>query len=152
MSKLGTIRVVAAFELAKGALILLGGLGALSLIHHDVRRIAEQLIEHLQLNPARHYPRIFLEAATHVTDTRLRLLAMIALAYAMARCVEAYGLWHGRRWAEWVAAISAGIYLPFELGDWIRHGAAMALVALALNLLVCGVMIQALRQRRGGVD
>jgi uncharacterized membrane protein (DUF2068 family) len=47
-------------------------------------------------------------------------------------------LWHGRRWAEWVAAISAGIYLPFELGDWIRHGAAMALVALALNLLVCG--------------
>jgi uncharacterized membrane protein (DUF2068 family) len=87
MSKLGTIRVVAAFELAKGALILLGGLGALSLIHHDVRRIAEQLIEHLQLNPARHYPRIFLEAATHVTDTRLRLLAMIALAYAMARCV-----------------------------------------------------------------
>ncbi len=152
MSKLGTIRIVAVFELAKGALILLGGLGALSLIHHDVERIAGQLIDYLQLNPARHYPRIFLEAAAHVTDMRLRLLATMALVYATARCVEAYGLWHGRRWAEWVAAISAGIYLPFELGDWIRHDAAMALVALALNLLVCAVMIQALRQRRGDVD
>ena len=35
-----TVRAVALFEAAKGALVLLAGLGALSLIHHDAQRLA----------------------------------------------------------------------------------------------------------------
>lgn len=31
------------------------------------------------------------------------------------RFVEAYGLWRERRWANWLAAISEGIYLPVEI-------------------------------------
>jgi hypothetical protein len=64
MSKLGTIRVVAAFELIKGALILLlSGPGALSLIHHHVQRVAQHLIEHRQLNRARYCLHIRADAA-----------------------------------------------------------------------------------------
>jgi uncharacterized membrane protein (DUF2068 family) len=31
-------------------------------------------------------------------------------------------------------AISAGIYLPFELVHWLRHAAASALLALVIKL------------------
>jgi uncharacterized membrane protein (DUF2068 family) len=73
---------VAAFEAAKGLLVLTAGLGILSLLHHDLQPVAEAVVRHLRLNPARHYPRAFIEAAARMNDTRLWLLASGAFAYA----------------------------------------------------------------------
>lgn len=62
------VRLVATFEAAKGALVLLAGFGFLSLVHSDAQRIAEELVGHLHLNPANRYPRIFID----VNGTRFR--------------------------------------------------------------------------------
>lgn len=59
-----TVQIVALFEGAKGALVLLTGLGLLALIHRNVHQVAEQLVRHLHFNPARQYPRIFLMQRT----------------------------------------------------------------------------------------
>ena len=56
-------------------------------------------MRHSHLNPAHHYPRIFIEAASHTNDSRLRSLAVLAFLYAAVRFVEAYGLWRMRVWA-----------------------------------------------------
>src|SRR5882672_30380 len=92
-----TVRAVALLEAAKGALVLLSGFGALSLIHQDVQRLAEQMVGHLHLNPASRYPRIFVDTAAHLTDARLSLFAILAATYALVRGVEGYGLWRHRR-------------------------------------------------------
>lgn len=139
-----TVRAVALFEAAKGVLVFLAGFSALSLIHHDAQRLAEQMVAHLHLNPANRYPRIFLDAAAHLTDERLWLLATLAGAYGLARFVEAYGLWRGRRWAEWFAAVSGGFYIPFELYELYRGASWLSLGALLANIFVVGVMINAL--------
>jgi hypothetical protein len=52
----GAIRTVALVEAAKGALVLVAGLGLLSLVHHDAQRLAEVLVTHSHLNPASRYP------------------------------------------------------------------------------------------------
>jgi uncharacterized membrane protein (DUF2068 family) len=132
------LRTVAAYEASKGFLVMAAGLGLLSLVHHDVQRAAESVVRHLHLNPARHYPRVFIEAATRVTDTRLWLLASGAFAYAVVRGVEAYGLWRARTWAEWFAILSGGIYLPFEIYALIHHSTAMKAVVLLINVAVVG--------------
>jgi len=62
--------------------VILAGCGLLALVHHDAQAFAERLVLHLHLNPARHYPRIFIEAAAHLTDSRLRLLAGGAFGYS----------------------------------------------------------------------
>ena len=139
-----TVRAVAVFEAAKGALVFLAGFGALSLLNHDAQRFAEQLIAHLHLNPASRYPRIFLDAAAHVTNSHLSQLATLAAAYGSIRFVEAYGLWREKRWAEWLAAISASIYIPFELHNVFRGDTGLALGALVVNVLVVGLMIYTL--------
>lgn len=60
------------------------------------------------------------------------------------RFVEAYGLWHERRWAEWFAVGSGGIYIPVEVYEltvrftWVRVG------ALVINLAIVACMIAAL--------
>jgi uncharacterized membrane protein (DUF2068 family) len=124
---------VAAFEAAKGLLVMSAGLGLLSLLHKDVQRAAEAIVRHLHLNPARHYPRIFIEAAARTTDTRLWLLASGAFAYAIVRAVEAYGLWRARAWAEWFAIASGAFYLPFEVHALFRHASALKAAVLLIN-------------------
>lgn len=140
----GALRTVALLEAAKGTVVLLAGIGALSFIHHDAQRFAERLVGHMHLNPASNYPRIFLEFAAKVTDARLGALAALAAAYALVRFMEAYGLWREKRWAEWFAAVSGGIYIPFEIYKMFHGGAWLSLVALSINVVIVGMMIKAL--------
>ena len=130
------LRTVAVFEAAKGFLVMAAGVGLLSLLHHDLQRTAESIVRHLHLNPARHYPRVFIEAATRVTDTRLWLLASGAFAYAVARGVEAYGLWRARAWAEWFAILSGVLYLPVETYALVHHASALKAFVLLINLAI----------------
>ncbi len=128
------LRLAAIFEATKGLLVLLVGSGLLLLVHRDVEDYAERLITHAHLNPASHYPRIFLKVATEATPARLRLLALGALIYSIVRFVEAVGLWHARRWAEWLGVASGLMYLPFELRAMIRRPSLETLIASLLNL------------------
>jgi uncharacterized membrane protein (DUF2068 family) len=139
-----SIRAVALFEAAKGLLVVLVGFGLLSLAHSDIADLADDAIDHLHLNPASHYPRIFLDAVTRATDWGLWKLAALAAAYAAVRFVEAYGLWRQRKWAEWFAALSGGIYIPFEVRGVLHGHGATALVALVINVAIVTLMIYAL--------
>jgi uncharacterized membrane protein (DUF2068 family) len=104
-------------------------------------------VAHLHLNPAKRYPRVFFAAAAHLTDARLWMLAAMAGAYAVVRFIEAYGLWRGRRWAEWFAAISGGVYIPFELYELFRGEIWLSVAAIVVNLFVVGVMVKTLARR-----
>ncbi|MEI6218831.1 MAG: DUF2127 domain-containing protein [bacterium] len=132
------LRGVAVFEASKGIIVLIAGLGVLSLIHHDLQKAAEHLVARLHLIPTKHTARIFIELANDMNDTRLRLLALFAAIYSIIRFIEAYGLWFGQRWAEWFAVISGGVYIPVEIVS-LSHGFSWWKIAtLALNLLVVG--------------
>ena len=141
------IRVVAVFEAAKGALILLAGFGLLSLVHRDVNALAAQFIAHAHLNPAARYPHIFLDAASHVSDLKLMLYALGAGAYACVRLLEAYGLWFTRSWAKWLAALSGALYVPVELFELYRNASLLGLGVLLANLLIVAIMLRSVRLR-----
>jgi uncharacterized membrane protein (DUF2068 family) len=142
------VRTVAVFEGIKGAIVLFAGLGLAALIHGDVAHVADKLVHHLHLDPARRYPRIFLDAMADMTDAKLWLLAAGACAYAMFRFVEAYGLWKERGWAEWLAAISGSIYIPFEIYELARGVTVLRVVTFSVNVLIVALMVAALMQRR----
>jgi uncharacterized membrane protein (DUF2068 family) len=142
------LRTVAVIEAAKAAIVLITGLGFASLMHHDAQRVAELLVHHLHLNPAKGYPKIFVDAAAQMNDSRLMLLAAAAAGYTALRLAEAYGLWNGRAWAEWLAAVSGAIYLPFEIIELSRGITPLRLATFMCNLLVVGLMVAALLERR----
>jgi uncharacterized membrane protein (DUF2068 family) len=139
-----SIRAVALFEAAKGALVLLAGFGVLSLAHRDIQDMAEDLIDHLHLNAASHYPHIFLDAVTRAHDWGLWKLAGLAALYSVVRFVEAYGLWRQRPWAEWLAALSGVLYVPFEIRGVMQGHGLTSIVALAINVAIVAVMLYAL--------
>src|SRR3954469_1582857 len=143
------VRAIAFFEAVKGALVLVAGFGLLALIHRDLEDLAERLVRHSHLNPASHYPRVFIEAAAHTSDSRLRTLAALAFVYSTVRFVEAYGLWKMRAWAEWFAIISGCVYLPVELYELIEKPTLVRAGVLVFNALVVAYLLYVRLSRTG---
>ena len=142
------VRIVAVVEAAKGALVLGAGFELFTLVHRDVQAVAERIVEHFHFNPASRYPRILLDAAAALTDERLVVLAMGAIAYSTVRFIEAYGLWLQRRWAEWFAVVAGGLYIPIEIYELVRRVTWIRFGLLAVNVAIVAYLALVLRQTR----
>ena len=135
------IRAIATFELAKGLVVLLAGFGALSLVHRDVWDVAVSLLRLLHIKHRYHYADVFLRVAQDITDRELILVAVVAALYSTIRFVEAYGLWKKRGWAEWFAAASGALYLPFEINELFRRVHIFGVALLVANLAIVIYML-----------
>jgi uncharacterized membrane protein (DUF2068 family) len=142
-------RIVAIFEAAKGVIVLLAGFGLLTLVHKNVQMVAEEIIMQLHLNPAKHYPGIFVDLASHIGDTQLWMLALLAIIYASLRLLEAYGLWLGTRWAQWLAVITGGIYVSLEIYEILSKYSWIKLLTLIVNVGIVLYMSYRIRTELG---
>jgi uncharacterized membrane protein (DUF2068 family) len=113
------LRAVAMMEAAKGVIVIGAGFGLLTLMHRDVRRVAESLVTRLHIDPTRRYAGVFLDLASA-----------------------------NRRWAAWLGAGSGAIYVPVECYElWEKPGPIKA-ATLAFNVLVVLYLIWTLRTGR----
>lgn len=142
------INAIAIFEALKGTVVLFAASGLTLLVHKDVHAIAVQIVAHTHLNPASHYPRIFIDAADHLQSTHLLLLALGAASYSALRLIEAYGLFRQAAWAEVLAAFSGAVYVPFEIANLVKGFSWLGVAALTLNVIVVAIMVAALWHRR----
>jgi uncharacterized membrane protein (DUF2068 family) len=143
------IRLVALLEAAKGVVVLVAGFGLMALIHRDVQAVAEDVVRHLHINPARQFPHIFLDAAAAASDARLWAFALAAMLYAIIRFVEAYGLWRELSWAEWFGIISGGLYLPVEVYELTVRVSVIKASILLVNLVVVGWLLRVRWKMKG---
>jgi uncharacterized membrane protein (DUF2068 family) len=142
------LRLVALYEGAKAAIVLVAGFGLLTAIHQGAARLAEELVRQMHLNPAQGYPRVFIDLTRDASNAQLWLFAAGAFGYAALRSVQAVGLWQQRRWAEWLSVASSGVYVPIELYEIARGYSAIKLTALLANVGIVVYMAYALRASR----
>jgi uncharacterized membrane protein (DUF2068 family) len=142
------LRAVATLEFFKGIFVVVMGVCALALLHKDVWLIAESLLALLHVNTDRRSAQLFLDFADTITDARLWAAARIAFAYAALRFTEAFGLWKGRTWAEWVALVSGAVLLPFEIRELMRGLTALRCGLFIVNLAVVLYMLYVIRTNR----
>jgi uncharacterized membrane protein (DUF2068 family) len=131
-----TLKLLSLFEAGKGLLVILVGAGLLSLIHHRTQQDAAEIVKIFHLNPAHHYPEIFINTLANLSDVRLWFLSISAIVYSLIRFAEAYGLWNGRLWAIWFAVASGVLFLPMELYELIEKLTAVRVIILFLNTLL----------------
>jgi uncharacterized membrane protein (DUF2068 family) len=141
------LRGIAIFETVKGFAALAASFGLLGLVHHDLRHLAVALIGHFHLPLEARYPALFLHYADVLQDANLRNLVLLAWGYAAIRLAEGYGLWRDRAWAEWLAALSGGLYLPFEAIHLAHRPNLINALVLTGNLVVVAYMVWRLRRR-----
>src|SRR6266576_4368650 len=142
------LQAVAMFEFFKGIFVVLMGFCALALVHKDVWLYAESLLALLHVSTDRRSAQRFLDFADSVTDARLWAAARIAFAYSGLRFTEAYGLWHVRTWAEWVALVSGALLLPLEIRELMRGLSLFRAVLLVVNLAIVLYMLYVIRANR----
>jgi len=150
------LKAVAAFEFFKGIGVVIMGVLALTLLHKDTWLIAESLLALLHISTDNRWAEGFLDFADSITDARLWAAARIAFAYAALRFTEAYGLWRGRTWAEWVAFVSGTLLLPWEVRELWRGVTPGRIAFLLGNLAVVFFMLYIIlanrHERRNGAS
>ncbi len=143
------LRTIAVFEAFKGALALLAACGVLAIIPRGARHIAVELVGRLHLNAGKSYPSVFVRLMENAGNAQLWLIAALVVVYALVRFFEAYGLWHSKHWAGWLAAVSGAIYVPFEIYEISRGVSWIKVAALVLNIAIVAYMCYVLwRSRR----
>jgi uncharacterized membrane protein (DUF2068 family) len=142
------LRAVALFEFGKGVFVIVMGLCALALVHKDVWLYAESLLALFHISTDRHSAQVFLDFADNITDARLWAAARIAFTYGVLRMSEAYGLWKGRVWAEWLALVAGSLLLPFEIRELMRGITAWRCGLFVGNLAVVLFMLYVIRENQ----
>lgn len=145
---MSTLHLIAVYEAFKGLLALLLLVGLFSLIHHDLRRIAFNMIGRYGLVEHPHYAAMLEHGADVLSDTNKGLIMGLGFAYAALRFAEAYGLWHDWAWGEWIGALSGGLYLPFEVMHMIRSPHWSSVLVFVFNLLMVVYLSARLYTRR----
>ena len=142
------LRTIAGFEALKGIVAMAASLGLLSLLHRGLHQMAAALIGRIGLDPGSHYPAIVLRDIDQLRDANLRSVMLAAAAYVFVRFVEAYGLWNGLTWGEWLGALSGALYVPFELRHLLHRPTLAAAAVVTLNVAVVGYLAWRLWRKR----
>jgi len=149
------LRLIAVFEAVKGFLGLAIGLGLQALAVNPDHRFIRWIVENLRLTNSAHVPHFIShnihDMVAHPGEYHLELWALLFMAYAALRFVEAYGLWLARRWGEWLALVSATLYLPFEIYAIVQHVTPVKIGLLVLNVALVvylTIVFIATRRRR----
>ncbi|MEA2180837.1 MAG: hypothetical protein QOD83_2064 [Solirubrobacteraceae bacterium] len=93
------------------------------------------------------------ERAFSLRSDTLKLVAAVFVVYALVEGIEALGLWHQRRWAEYLTLIVTASLLPLELYELSQRLSALKVVTIVINLAVVAYLLWAKRLfgLRGGV-
>ena len=134
------IRMIALLEFVKGMLALALGFGLLASLDESLIEAAQELVIGLHLDPSSRLPDAFIDAISNVHQAQLGLVVASAVAYALVRFSEAYGLWRERRWAAWVSALSGAIYLPIEAYELSKGVSLFRVSAAAANAFIVAYM------------
>jgi uncharacterized membrane protein (DUF2068 family) len=140
-SQNGLIRLVALFKLLKAALLIIGGIGLLKLIHMDVATELDHWIMKLGFDPGSHYVNQAIQKATNLSPNKIKELGLTSFVYAALFLTEGIGLWLLKRWAEWLTVIITSSLVPLEVYEICRHPTPIRIIVLVINIAIVGYLI-----------
>jgi uncharacterized membrane protein (DUF2068 family) len=71
-----------------------------------------------------------------VRSAAIDLVLFTALAYFVLELVEAIGLWHEKRWAEYLTAVATSGLLPLEILELTKRVTVIRVGALVINIAI----------------
>lgn len=144
----GTLRLIGAFKLLKGALLAAVALQLLRRIHDDLELTGYVLATRLHLDPEGRIVEPILRKLLDVDPRTLTHFGVGALAYAALLWTEGIGLILRQHWAEYLTIVATACLVPFEIYELSRHVTPTRVIALAVNVAIVLYLVKVLRRDR----
>jgi uncharacterized membrane protein (DUF2068 family) len=139
--------LIAIFKLLKGVLLLVVGIGVLSLLHKDVSEVVEHWTHLLQLNMQNRWIQNLVIKLGLVDRRELGLIAGTTFFYSALLLTEGVGLLLEKVWAEYLTFIITASFIPIEVYELMRRLTVPRIVILAVNVLIAAYLAVCLQQR-----
>ena len=137
---------IAGFKVVKGLLLLLVGLGFLTLVHVEIATLFSLLIEALHLHADSRILHALVLKVDALQPHTVLVMGVISLGYAGLLLIEGVGLWLEVSWAMYLTVISTSLLLPFELYEVLQQVSAIRIGVLLLNLVIVVYLVSQLKQ------
>ncbi len=147
-ASLSGLRIIAAFKLFKGLVLLAVGIGAARLLHRDVALEVERWADLFRVDPNNRYIHRLLERLSILDAKKLKELSVGTFFYSALLLTEGFGLLLGKRWAEYFTVIATSSFIPLEVYELTRRTTLARLVVLLLNVLVVVYLVIEIRRNR----
>jgi uncharacterized membrane protein (DUF2068 family) len=139
--------LIALFKLFKGLLLVIVGIGALSLIHKDAAAHVARWTAALRVDPDNHFIHTLLAKLGVMSDRQLEELSAGTFFYAALLLTEGTGLWLQKHWAEYFTIFVTGSLIPLEVYELYERFTATKVVVLLINIAVVVYLVVRLRAR-----
>ena len=142
------LRIIAVFKLLKAAGLLVVAVASFDLVRSAQLSAFAEWIEHLPIHHGHAFLIRLLDSMLELGPRQLVAIGVAACAYASLFLVEGWGLWNGKRWAEYLTVIATSSLIPFEIYEILHHFTALKIVALAVNIAIVAYLIRLLRREK----
>ena len=143
------LRILAAYKLFKALILVVAGIGALRLLHHnDADNIVTHLAAKLGLRPGGRYLDLALAKLANIPPQDFRDLGIGSFVYAALFLTEGIGLWLMKPWAEWFTAIITASLIPLEILEIHHEPTLPHVIVLLLNVVVVAYLVLRIRKER----
>jgi uncharacterized membrane protein (DUF2068 family) len=146
----GGLRLIAAFKIAKGLLLLAAAAGAFSLLHRDLEDVALAFARALHADPEGRLARAALSRIGVIDARRLVEIGIGTLCYAALLLTEGIGLWLRKPWAEYLTVIATSLLIPLEAYELVRRDTATRIAVIVINVSVVWYLVRQLRRHPRG--
>jgi uncharacterized membrane protein (DUF2068 family) len=130
------LRIIAIYKFVKAAGLLILACVVFGLLHAPFLDAVASWVEHLPIQNGRNILQHLADELTGMTPRRFIVVGTAACAYAALFTVEGFGLWNGKRWAEYLTIIATASLIPFELWELLRHPTPSKSIVLVVNVAI----------------
>ena len=137
--------LIAAFKLLKALLLVLAGVGLLSLLRPDVGDDARAWLVQFTGGRGLLVIQTILSFLSGATPRRIEEFGLAAICYGLLFATEGVGLWLGKRWAEYITVVTTSLLVPFEVYELARRVTVVRAGTMVVNVALVAYLVYRLR-------
>lgn len=142
------LRAIAVYKLFKAAGLLLVAIAAFGLAHTPWFDATAAWVAQLPIQTGRQYWLAWVDTLLDLGPQQFHLLGISAGVYASLFIIEGWGLWHNKRWAEYLTFFATLSLIPIEIWETLRRVTLLKIIVLTANLAIVIYLWWLLRRER----
>ncbi len=140
------LRVIAIYKFVKCAGLIIVACVVFGFTHAPFLDQVARMVDHLPIQIGRRVLQHWMDQLAGVTPNHFIVAGVAACIYAALFFVEGFGLWTGKRWAEYLTTIATASLVPFEVYELVHHATWTKAVVLIGNVAIVIYLIYLLRR------